>query len=323
MTSLYVDRRDVELELDAGAIVFRENGERVGTVPVAPLTRVFLRGEVRFSASLLGKLGEAGVGVVVLSGRQGKPSLFLARSHGDAMRRVEQTRLSLDAGFSLGMARELVERKLAGQIAWFSEVRDSDMAARYHLTRAAGQLEEMRGRIPRQSDAAALRGLEGSAAACYFAGLRALVPESLGFTTRNRRPPRDPFNAVLSLTYVLVHSELAIALHGAGFDPYIGFYHAIDFGRASLALDLLEPLRAVADRFALGLFRDAVLRAEDFSQNESGCFLGKAGRSRYYVAYEAAHGVLRKAATAEVARLAGRIGHAPEGVPEGPREHAA
>ena len=80
MSTLFVDRRGVELEFESGAIVFRENGERIGTVPVAPLSRVFLRGDVRLPASLLGKLGEAGVGVVVLSGRQGKPSLLLART---------------------------------------------------------------------------------------------------------------------------------------------------------------------------------------------------------------------------------------------------
>lgn len=94
MSSLFVDRRGVQLELDADALIFRENGERIGTVPVAPLTRVFLRGDVRLSAALLGKLGERGVGVVVLSGRQGKPSLLLARPHNDATRRVEQVKKS-------------------------------------------------------------------------------------------------------------------------------------------------------------------------------------------------------------------------------------
>lgn len=77
MTSLFVDRRGVELKLDGEALVFAENGERVGTVPLMPLSRVFLRGDVKLSASLLGKLGEHGIGVVVLSGRLGRPSLLL------------------------------------------------------------------------------------------------------------------------------------------------------------------------------------------------------------------------------------------------------
>ncbi|MFN6961389.1 MAG: CRISPR-associated endonuclease Cas1, partial [Rhodocyclaceae bacterium] len=253
MSSLFVDRRGVQLELESGAIVFRENDERIGTVPIAPLTRVFLRGDVRLSAALLGKLGEQGVGVVVLSGRQGKPSLMLARPHNDAARRVEQIRKSLDGGFCLDFARDLIARKTDRQIEWFDILRDKDMQARYELTHARHLLEGQRRRIGQAKSLAALRGIEGAAAAIYFDGLKAVVPEGLHFKSRNRRPPKDPFNALLSLTYTLTHAELAIALYGAGFDPYVGFYHQLDYGRESLAADLLEALRPLADRFCLRL----------------------------------------------------------------------
>ena len=95
MTSLYVDRRGVTLKADAEALVFCENGERVGTVPLAPLSRIFLRGDVTLSSSLLGKLGERGIGVVVLSGRKAEPTMLLARPHNDAARRVAQLHASL------------------------------------------------------------------------------------------------------------------------------------------------------------------------------------------------------------------------------------
>lgn len=312
MTSLFVDRRDVELELESAAIVFRENGERIGTVPIAPLTRVFLRGDVRLSAGLLGKLGERGVGVVVLSGRQGKPSLMLARPHNDASRRVEQIRKSLDAGFCLAFARELIEKKLTRQIEWFDELRSADMQVRYELTHANELLREHLARLPQAANLGSLRGMEGSAAVRYFDGLKAVVPDSLRFSSRNRRPPRDPFNALLSLTYTMAHAELAIALYGAGFDPYVGFYHQLDFGRESLASDLLETVRPLADRFALRLIRKQTLKAEDFSTTESGCLLGKAGRARYYTAYEEYSEVLRTAIQHEVELLAERVGVALE-----------
>lgn len=312
MTSLFVDRRGVELELESDAIVFRENGDRVGTVPIMPLTRIFLRGDIRLSAALLGKLGERGVGVVILSGRQGKPSLLLARPHNDASRRVEQIRKSLDAGFCLDLARELIGKKLSRQIEWFDELREHDMQARYELTHAMQLLREHHARLPQADSLGRLRGMEGSAAARYFDGLKAVVPESLHFGSRNRRPPRDPFNALLSLTYTLAHSELAIALYGAGLDPYIGFYHQLDFGRESLASDLLEPVRPLADRFCLRLIRKQTITGEDFSTTESGCLLGKAGRARYYTAYEEYSEVLRAGIQAEVESLAARIGHAIE-----------
>ena len=308
MTSLFVDRRGVHLEIESGAIVFRESGERIGTVPLAPLTRVFLRGDVQLSAGLLGKLGEHGVGVVVLSGRVGKPSLLLARPHNDASRRVEQIRKSLDPDFCLVCAQDLVARKIERQIEWFDILREADMQVRYELTHANQILREHHRRVLQATSLGSLRGIEGAAAASYFNALRAVVPEGLHFRNRNRRPPRDPFNALLSLTYTLLHAELAIALYGVGLDPYVGFYHQMDFGRESLASDLLEPLRPVADRFVLMLFRKQVLRNEDFSTTTAGCMLGKAGRARFYGAYEEASEALRAGVNAEVDRLAGSIG---------------
>jgi len=307
MTSLFVDRRGVALELEAGAIVFRENGERIGTVPIAPLTRVFLRGDVNLPAALLGKLGEQGVGVVILSGRIGRPSLLLARPHNDAARRVVQIRLSFDKPFCLQISKKLIERKLARQIEWFTELRESNMQVRYELSHVLRGLEEHRTRIDQASNTASLRGVEGSAAARYFSGLQAVVPDSLHFTGRNRRPPRDPFNALLSLTYTLLHSEIAIALHGAGFDPYVGFYHHLAFGRESLASDLLEPLRPLADQFSLTLIRKKVLEKDHFSTTEAGCLLGKAGRTRYYTAYGEHSETLRKGINHEIEWLTAQI----------------
>lgn len=307
MTSLFVDRRDVHLECDADALVFRENGERIGTVPLAPLTRVFLRGSVTLQASLLGKLGENGVGVVILSGRRGTPSLMLARPHNDARRRVEQIRLSLEADFCLLYAQQLIHTKLQRQCEWFEQLRGHHLQARYELSHAIRLLQEHQQKIDATTQLGSLRGLEGAAAAAYFAGLRAVVPESLHFTGRNRRPPRDPFNALLSLTYTLVNAEVAMALHASGFDPCVGYYHQLHFGRESLACDLLETVRPLADRLCLQLVTQQTLTKDHFSQTNTGCLLGKAGRARYYNAYEEQSEPLRAAIRASVDELAHNI----------------
>lgn len=286
MTSLYVDRRGVNLKADGEALLFYENDERVGTVPMAPLSRVFLRGDVTLTASLLGKLGEKNIGVVVLSGRKGEPTLLMGRPHNDAARRVAQYRLSLDGAYCLRFSRAIVEAKLRNQLALIVERRDEDLRWRYPLTRCQRQIEEMIGRVDAQPAIPSLRGLEGAAANVYFAALAESLPQSLGFRGRNRRPPRDPFNATLSLAYTLLHSEAVVALYGAGLDPFIGFYHGLDFGRESLACDLMEVLRPHADRFAIELFRKDTLKATDFSTSDGACFMGKAARASFYGAYE-------------------------------------
>lgn len=311
MSSLFVDRRDAHLEFDAGALVFRENdkhGERIGTVPLAPIRRVFLRGNLTLQASMLGKLGEQGVGVVVLSGRVAKPSLMLGRPHHDARRRVEQTRRSLDAGYCLDFARQLIHAKLARQQEWLEPLRSQHPQARYPLTHALQLLAQEQQRLPQATSLESLRGIEGSAASAYFAGLAAVVPASWHFNHRNRRPPRDPFNALLSLTYTLVTAEVAMALHGAGFDPCIGYYHQLSWGRESLACDLVEPLRPLADRLCLQLAAEQTLTAEHFSHTQAGCLLGKAGRTRYYSAYEENAEPLRRAIAESVAALCQSIG---------------
>lgn len=283
MTSLYVDRRGIELRLDGAAIAFFEEGARVGTVPTGPLERIYLRGDVKLSSGLLGRLGAMDVGIVVLSGRRAEPTLFLPRSHNDAALRVAQTRLHLDGAAALGIARWLVRGKIKAQLALVEEWHGARPAARSALIGPRDALRLMVGHVASKADLAALRGLEGAAAVQHFRALAAVLPASVGFSGRNRRPPRDPVNAVLSLCYTLVMAEAALAAHGHGFDPAIGFLHALDFGRPSFACDLAEPLRPIMDRHVWRLFADQTLRQRDFSIEKDGaCLLMKAGRERFY-----------------------------------------
>ena len=303
MTSLYVDRRGVELRLDGEAIAFYENAERIGTVPIAPLDRVFLRSNVALHTNLLEKLGTKGVGIVVMSGRKGEVTMMLAQPHNDAARRVAQYRLSQDTAFCLSFAQCVVQIKINEQLLYLQELREKDLQARYELTTRSRNLATALTRIASQDNIAALRGLEGHAAAQYFAGLAAHMSESVGFNGRNRRPPRDPLNVVLSLSYTLLHADAVIALYGAGLDPYIGFYHSLDFGRESLACDLVETLRPQVDRFAVQCFKSGSLRADDFSVTSQGCLMGKAARARYYPLYEIAAEIFRKKLTESVGEI--------------------
>lgn len=314
MTSLYVDRRGVELELDGDALVFREQGTRTGTVPIAPLSRVFLRGDVRLQTSVLGKLGERGIGVIILSGRKAEPTMLLARPHNDAARRVVQYRLSDDAAFCLAFSRSLVFDKVSAQRDYAQGLREIALAHRYELTLVLLTLDQILPRIAQMSTIAALRGIEGAASAAHFKGIAAIAAPRLNFSQRNRRPPRDPLNAVLSLGYTLLHTEAVLALHGAGLDPFIGFYHQLDFGRESLACDLVEPIRIEVDSFALQLFRKEILKPEFFTTSEKGCFMGKNGRAAFYAEWERQAERLRKILTAHITKLTERLTPAPSGI---------
>lgn len=295
MSSLYVDRRDVEMRLDADAIAFYENGARAGTVPAGPLERIYLRGDVTLTSGLLGRLGQMGIGVIILSGRRAEPTLFLPRAHNDASLRVAQTRRHLDPGDATDMARRLVRGKIEAQLDLVGEWLEARPSERIALAQAESALRSMLSQVAGKESKDALRGLEGAAAAQHFRAMAAVLPKSLGFSGRNRRPPRDPANAVLSLGYTILMAEAALAAHGHGFDPAVGFLHELDFGRPSLACDLAEPLRPIIDRFTWRLFAEQVLRARDFSADDrNGCLLLKTGRERFYDRIEEPLGEARR-----------------------------
>lgn len=124
------------------------------------------------------------------------------------------------------------------------------------------------------ADLETLRGVEGHAAAVYFDALDQLIlqqREDFAFRTRNRRPPTDPVNAMLSFAYALLNNEMAAALSAVGLDPYVGFLHRDRPGRTSLALDMMEELRSViADRLVISLINRKVVAASGFTVRENG-----------------------------------------------------
>jgi len=133
-----------------------------------------------------------------------------------------------------------------------------------------------------------LRGLEGSGSAIYFRQFGKMFKKPWHFSTRNRRPPKDPVNAVLSFGYTIVNTELQSLLDGYGFDPYLGFYHTLHYGRPGLALDLLEAFRhSLVDRLTLNLFNLRVLNENDFYYtSEESVLLSSSGKQKFFQQYE-------------------------------------
>lgn len=158
-----------------------------------------------------------------------------------------------------------------------------DLAASLRL--AASRLAALRAE-PAPADRAALLGYEGSAARVYFDAYQSLFSDRLAFCGRNRRPPRDPVNAVLSLTYSMLTSECARALAAVGLDPAFGIYHQTDYGRPSLACDLVELVRTRADHFVWRLFAEQQLREHHFSRQLNAVLLNKEGRAIFFPRYQ-------------------------------------
>jgi CRISP-associated protein Cas1 len=286
MTLLVVDRADVELECEGNALVVRE-GDRRSTLPLKQVTRAVLQGSgMRLQLSVLQKLAEQGATTLILSARRTRRiGLLLGNAHNDARLRLAQALQVMDAERCLAWGRFIVGAKLRRQSRTVGKWLAARPDARRELLAQRAAIDGGLARIRDAMDAETLRGIEGAAARAHFKALAAVLPPALGFCGRNRRPPRDPANAALSLGYTLLHSEAVHALHAVGLDPLLGFYHRPAYGRESLASDLMEPLRPTIDEWVWRMFADRYLREDHFTRDGDACLLGKAGRGAYFSAW--------------------------------------
>ena len=291
MAVLYIDRKDLEVRAEGNHLCLYESGVRRSTVPMHLLERVVMRGNVHLTSGVLTLLAENDVGLLALSGRHGRGvAMLLGRPAGDTNRRIAQYRWCHDENYRLPWSLALVRSKLLSQRKLLLHALTTRPDCRTVLLDGAGKLDKALEGLRAYENLAgkedSLRGVEGSAANVYFHAYTQLFPSSLEFTGRNRRPPRDPVNAVLSLGYTMLYFEAVTACHIAGLDPCVGFFHEPAHNRESLAADLIEPLRAHIDEWVWRLFADRKLRGDGFSREENACLLGKAGRQTFYAEYE-------------------------------------
>lgn len=286
MTCLYIDRKGVTLTTANKSLVVNDTHGKVTSVPLGLLERICIKGDLMLSASVLGNLGEHDISVLVLRGLQHKPTMLLPSIRQDAKRRIIQTTLANNQSFCVQFAKLMVQKKLESQYSLILNHRDSLRLIDSRMAEVTQNYQMLFQQIVNAPNSAFLLGIEGNAANQYFQMIARILPDSLKFTGRNRRPPKDPFNVVLSLGYTLLHSEWIRHIYLMGLDPFIGFYHTVHFGRESLASDLLEPMRAIYDDWAIELFKSGTLRVEDFTMEGEACKMGKAGRLRFYEAYE-------------------------------------
>jgi CRISPR-associated protein Cas1 len=289
MGTLYIDRKELHIKLDGQALAFYSNGKREGIVPINPLKRVVMVGNILLETSVLHRLADEGISVLFLSGKRLRfRGMVHGRLHNNGILRVKQYEKSL-SDFTRDISIDIVKRKVAEQKEFLFHVRDRRPDLRFPMTRATGILEKIIETLNTQIvEMETLRGLEGGASATYFSAYTKIFPESLSFKKRNRRPPEDPVNAMLSLCYTLLHYEIVREIEVIGLDPTIGFYHQFEYGRESLACDLVELYRTNVDRFVWDLFRERIFTDRDFANEDErpGCYLKKESRKRFYPLYE-------------------------------------
>jgi len=279
-------------------LVVRKDGIEIQRVPIAAIHQVVVFGNVQVSTQALESLAALDVAVVYLTGYGRFVAALQPAPAKNVQLRSNQYRLFTDAHQSFVLAKAAVRAKIANQRTLLMRclrsrsVDDESDIGRGSDEPAARDMAELLYRLDRVADPAVLLGTEGQAAALYFSQLprmlKAPTPgRDFDFKARNRRPPRDPVNALLSFAYALLLKDCFSALCTVGFDPYLGFYHAGRHGKPSLALDLMEEFRAIiADSVVLTLINTGSLTPKDFLVWREACQLTADGRKRFFQTYE-------------------------------------
>ena len=284
MTSLYIDKKDAVLNVEASRLVVK-TADKAQSLPFKYIDRVVICAKTHFDSRVLAALDDANIPVIVIDWRRDCVCWAGGWHHGDTKRRLQQYSLSQKPELCAEQSRRLVGAKLQGQCRHLLSLRKNRAQQRRALTLGVSRIEAITKNLA-GANIESLRGMEGAAAREYFGALKTVFAESLGFTHRNRRPPRDPVNAVLSLSYTLLHSEALHVLYRVGLDPSVGFYHDASYGRAALACDLMEPFRYQVDAWVYALFSQQILTNRSFTSQQNACLLGKAGRKTFYENWE-------------------------------------
>ena len=274
LNSLYILSEDAYLSIDGETVVVSYSDGSRKRIPLHTLENIVSFSYKGASPALMGACASKGIMMSFYSPHGKHLANVTNDTSGNVYLRRTQYRLA-DDRTALDISKNFIIGKLYNEkYVLLRCVRDHELRINAEkIRRAATIISECMKDVGEVNNSDSLRGIEGNAAAEYFQVFDEMIlqnKEVFRFEDRNRRPPTDPLNALLSFAYSLLANECGNALHGVGLDPYVGFLHVDRPGRKSLALDLEEELRApYADRFVLTLINNRMLDGKDFIEKEN------------------------------------------------------
>ena len=290
---LYLNTQGLRVGKSGEVLQVKEKDKTVQEARIGEVCQVNLMGNIQISTQAVQALCEAGKPISYFSMSGYFYGVTTGMNTKNVALRRAQFRLADSVSFPLKLAKALVAGKIRNQ---------RTMLQRNHVEpprSALGVMKALAEKAERAERLDELLGLEGSAAREYFEHFAGMIKSgeeyeqegATGFTFdflgRNRRPPRDPVNALLSLAYSLLAKDLTVTCYAVGFDPYMGFYHQLRHGRPALALDLMEPFRPlIADSAVLSAVNTKMVTERDFVKAGGAVALSPAGRKGFMRAYE-------------------------------------
>ncbi len=293
LNTLFVTKDGAYIHKERETVVVEVNREKLLQLPMLALANIFCFGRINVSPPFMASCAENGVGLAFFSQYGRFQARVQGRQTGNVLLRKEQYRWSDSIEKSTEIAKYIVGAKIANSRTVLQRtVRNTPGCEGWkEIERAGHEMKKALTNLKDTTELESVRGREGEAANTYFGIFNHLITqqkEDFVFNGRNRRPPTDPVNALLSFIYAVMLQDCVSALEGVGLDPYVGFLHRDRPGRQSLALDILEEFRAfLGDRLVLSLINLQQVKKGDFNFTESGAvLLGEKTRKTLLTAYQ-------------------------------------
>lgn len=304
MATLYIDRKHTRLECQSKAVIPWINDHRTAAVPLKLIDQIVIIGNVALDTKLIQQAVDEGVVLTLIGGRFQQSSAIVSGLNGaDVPRRVYQYQAISDSTLCLRVAQRLVAAKIRGHIRLARRISSRRSEQRKRFVELQKSLYRQLSTAAATASLDELRGVEGVAARLWFQSLKTVVPPEMGFNARQRRPPPDPVNALLSLGYTLLHGKAVQVIRRHGLDADLGFYHQPLRSRQSLACDLVEPFRPCVDEWVWNGLRLREWRSHDFAAQLDGVRLLKAARGRFFPGFEQLYKRLEKPMNAIAASI--------------------
>ena len=293
LNTLFVNQDEAYLALDGGNVVVLREDRELARFPLHNFEQITTFGYTGASPALMRKCAEDNIALTFMTPEGRFQARVIGRTNGNVLLRREQYRRADDEEESLILARSFILGKIYNA-RWIIERMRRDYAMRIDeekFQNVSAFLQNSCREVMQTSDLETLRGVEGKAAVSYFSAFDDMIlkqKEQFFFTERNRRPPLDNMNCLLSFLYALLMNDVGAAVEGFGLDSYVGFLHRDRPGRQSLALDLMEELRPLADRTAFSMVNTKKINGKDFRLEEGGAvYLTDDGRKKIIEAWHA------------------------------------
>lgn len=286
MSYLYVNESGSSINIENGYFVVKYKNDMSQKIPKETLESIILFGNIQMTSQSVRECLYKGIPISYFSEKGAYFGRLVSTSHTNIFKLKKQIYLSDDSNFSLQLSKKIIKAKIHNQIVILKRyIRNSTE----NLENEISSIEAIKNKIDMCTSINQIIGYEGNASKNYFRGISMIINEEFGFRGRNRMPPKDPFNSMISLGYTLLMYEIYGEIENQGLNPYAGFLHKDRERHPTLASDLMEEWRAVlVDSFVLSMIQKHEIKKEHFFTNEEtyGVYLNKDGMKIFLNKYE-------------------------------------